>query len=112
MSKVQHNNSMRRDPTDLRRQEQEAQRDERAAKAQRDKEIEDFKEVVRTKQGRRFIWRLLEEAGVYRSSFTGTSQTFFLEGQRNMGLLLIREIHEICPDVYTTMLKEQESNDN
>ena len=110
MSKVPPN--MRRDPTDIRRQEAEAQRDERAAKVKRDKEVADFKQVVSTKEGRRFIWRLLEEAGVYRSSFTGTSQTFFLEGQRNMGLLLIREIHEICPDVYTTMLKEQESHDN
>jgi hypothetical protein len=110
MSKVHTN--MRRDPTDIRRQEAEAQRDERAAKVKRDREVADFKQVVSTKEGRRFIWRLLEEAGVYRSSFTGTSQTFFLEGQRNMGLLLIREIHEICPDVYTTMLKEQESHDN
>lgn len=110
MSKVHTN--MRRDPTDIRRQEAETQRDERAAKAKRDKEVADFKQVVSTKEGRRFIWRLLEEAGVYRSSFTGTSQTFFLEGQRNMGLLLIREIHEICPDVYTLMLKEQESHDN
>lgn len=101
---------MRRDPTDIRRQEEEAERDARQASIQRAQEVEDFKHVVGSVEGRRFLWRLLEKTGVYRSSFTGSSETFFREGQRNVGLFLIGEIHEICPEVYTTMLKEQRND--
>lgn len=102
----------RRDPLNLRQQEIETERDVRSAKIKRDQEIADFKWLVESKQGRRFLWRLLEKTGVYRSSFTGSSETFFLEGQRNIGLLLVSELNAICPDVYSTMLKEQKSNDN
>ncbi len=102
----------RRDPLNLRQQEIEAERDARSVKIKRDQEIADFKWLTESKQGRRFLWRLLDKTGVYRSSFTGSSETFFLEGQRNIGLLLMSEINAICPDVYATMLKEQKSNDN
>lgn len=103
---------MRRDPTDTRRQEEEAEREALAASVQRAQEIEDFKHVASSVEGRRFLWRLLEKTGVYRSSFTGSSETFFREGQRNVGLFLIGEIHSICPEVYLTMLKEQQLNEN
>ena len=51
--------------------------------------------------------RLLERTGVFRSSFTGNSETFFLEGQRNVGLMLMAQIHDACPEKYTAMLEEQ-----
>ena len=53
------------------------------------------------------MWRLLERTGVFRTSFTGNSETFFREGQRNVGLMLMAQIHEVCPDQYALMLKEQ-----
>lgn len=102
---------MRRDPTDIRRQEEEAEEQARQASITRAQEIEDFKTIAASVEGRRFLWRLLEKTGVYRSSFTGSSETFFREGQRNVGLFLIGEIHEICPEVYATMLKEQRNDD-
>lgn len=52
------------------------------------------------------MWRVLEMAGVYRSSFTGNSTTFFNEGMRNIGLMLISEIHAVAPEGYAQMLKE------
>lgn len=73
----------------------------------RDKEVEDVKLIMSSREGRRFMWRMLEMCGVYRSSFTGNSETFFREGQRNIGLMLLADIHEHCPDGFTTMLKEQ-----
>lgn len=59
-----------------------------------------------TPSGRRFVWRQLQRAGVFRSSFTGNSQTFFNEGQRNIGLMLLTDVHEFCPEQYIPMLKE------
>ena len=58
-------------------------------------------------RGRRFVWRLLAEAGLYRTSFhTNGSTVMFNEGKRHIGLLLIGEINDHCPDQFVAMLKE------
>jgi hypothetical protein len=81
--------------------------DDLLAEARR-KEIEDLKWLMAHKPGRRFMWRLLEMAGVYRTSFhTSGSVTAFNEGQRNVGLRYVAEIQELTPDNYLAMLKER-----
>lgn len=95
------------DPTDIRAQERRMNESKDAKKRIRDKEVEDVKLIMSSREGRRFVWRLLEMCGVYRSSFTGNSETFFREGQRNIGLMLLADVHEHCPDGFLTMLKEQ-----
>lgn len=69
---------------------------------------EDLRFIMSSAPGRRFVWRWLEEAGVYRSSFTGNSTTFFNEGMRNMGLALLGHVHAVCPDQYAIMVKESQ----
>lgn len=68
--------------------------------------LDDVKFILSTTQGRRFIWRLISLCGVYRSSFTGNSTTFFNEGGRNIGLQLVADIHNVDPDAYASMIKE------
>ncbi len=97
----------KRDPTDLRGQERHREDVEQARKLERDQEKADFAWLMSDRRGRRFIWRMLETTGVYRSSFTGNSETFFREGARNVGLKLISDIHEFAPDAYPLMLEEQ-----
>lgn len=94
------------DPIDLSGQEAQARQSKQLKQFERAKEIEDFAWIMSDAKGRRFMWRLLEMAGVYRSSFTGNSTTFFNEGMRNVGLMLIGEIHAVAPDAYAQMLKE------
>lgn len=98
------------DPIDIVGQSKQAEQSALQRKKEREGQIEDFKWLMGDQRGRRFIWRLLEKAGVYRSSFTGNSSTFFNEGQRNMGLMVIGELHAICPELYVTMIKENSSN--
>lgn len=98
------------DPTDLVGQEAEKADQSRLRKNKRDSEIKDFQWLMGDARGRRFMWRMLEMAGVYRSSFTGNSTTFFNEGQRNIGLMLVAEIHDTTPDAYALMLKENRQN--
>lgn len=75
-----------------------------------EQEIEDFKYLMSLVQGRRFMWRLLEDAGVFRTSFsTDALSTAFKEGWRNQGLKLINLINEHCPKQYQQMLREQKS---
>lgn len=77
----------------------------------RAREVDDFRWVAAHPQGRRFLWRLLEGAGVFQQTYTGNSETFFKEGRRSMGLFVLGEIMEIVPDTFVKMLKENESNE-
>lgn len=80
----------------------------------RDRELADLKLVMDSLEGRRFVWRLLDKAGVFRTSFTGNSTTFFNEGMRNMGLVVLADVHEACAEQYIQMMteakKDTESN--
>ena len=96
------------DPTNLGSQEERDQAREELDLIHDFHEEEDFKWVLSDVRGRRFIWGLLEEAGVYSSSFDGTAETtIFNEGNRNQGLKLLAMIHEVAPDLYATMIKEK-----
>jgi hypothetical protein len=95
------------DPLDLRGQEKAKAESDEVRKLTAQTESEDFKWLMGSKRGRRIVWRLLERTGVYRSSFTGNSETFFREGQRNIGLMLMAQINECAPEQYSLMLKEQ-----
>lgn len=69
---------------------------------------EDFRWLMSDQRGRRIVWRLLSEAGVFQTSFNPESMTMaFKEGQRTAGLQLLAQVHKLCPDLYTTMMKEQ-----
>lgn len=97
------------DPLDLRGQERAKEQSDEVRKLSIDQEKMDMQWLMGSKRGRRIMWRLLERTGVYRSSFTGNSETFFREGQRNVGLMLMAQVHEVCPDQYAVMLKEQQN---
>jgi hypothetical protein len=70
---------------------------EQSEKIGRNREVDDLKAILSTPEGKRFAWRLLERCGVYQSSFTGNSETFFKEGSRSVGLWLIDEFIEAHP---------------
>lgn len=85
-----------------------------AARERRVAELEaaDFKWLAGNKRGRRIIHRLLSKCGVWRTSFTGNSTTFFNEGQRNIGLMVLEWMHEHAPEAYVQMLQEHKANRN
>lgn len=74
--------------------------------SKRDQELNDMRFVLAHPQGRRVMWRMLERCGVYRTSFTGNSTTFFNEGERNVGLKLLADIEEADLDAYIKMKRE------
>jgi len=95
------------DPTDTRRQEHEAEADEAGARARRERELNDLRWLLGHPQGRRIATRLLDEAGVFRSSFnTSGSVMAFNEGKRNQGLFLTAELLDASPDGYMKVLQE------
>lgn len=62
------------------------------AKAVRDMEVKAAWDAMLTdRQGRLVVWDILEQCGVYRSTFTGNAHGTFLEGQRQIGLWMLAE---------------------
>jgi len=95
------------DPTDLKRLERDAEAEEAGARERRRKELEDLRWLLGHPQGRRIVTRLLDEAGVYRSSFSHSGSVMaFNEGKRHMGLFLTAELIEASPDGFMKVLKE------
>lgn len=92
------------DMTDELHPEASAQRD--AGKAAGQVAANDIKWLMDQKQGRRIVRRLLAEAGIHRTSFTGNSETFFREGKRAFGLFLEAEVTRHAPENFIVMLQE------
>lgn len=73
----------------------------------RERELGDVAEVLSTVQGRRFMWRYLTVCGIFKTSYSSdANNTFYLEGQRNIGLQLIADVNEADPTAYVTMMQE------
>lgn len=66
----------------------------------------DTRAVMSTREGRRYVWGLLGDAGVYRTSFTGNATTYFNEGKRDIGLRVLADITRACPEQYLVMQSE------
>jgi hypothetical protein len=75
-------------------------------KLRRERELDDLRRLMDTDYGRRHVWLQLCRCKIFETSFTGNNTTFFNEGQRNIGLMLLADINEVCPEAYLVMLKE------
>lgn len=82
-------------------------------KRKREQEVSDLKWLMGHEEGRRIAWRFLEEAGVFRTSFSLSElEMAFREGNRNAGVKLLGEINEHCPQRYMQMVKERKDAGN
>ena len=63
--------------------------------------------VMSTQPGRLWMFDKLQACHIFASSFTTNAlQTAFAEGERNVGLQLLNDIMQACPDQYVLMMKE------
>lgn len=84
--------------------EEAAKAAEHAARVRSD----DLKWLMSDKRGRRFVHRLLEDTGVYQSSFSSDPLFMsFREGSRQIGLRTLAEVVAECPTSYALMLTEK-----
>ena len=98
---------MNHDPLDLKGQDRDKVEDQARKRLMQAAEDDDFKWLMSSKRGRRIVWRLLEQAGVFRISFSQNSmQMAFNEGGRNYGNKILSLVHSLCPELYPAMLKE------
>lgn len=102
----------RPDPTDLRSQRQAAEEADKQRRANRNRELDDIRWLMSDKRGRRVMHKLLASGHIFHSSFTGNSETFFREGERNLALVFFNDVQEAAPERYAEMLKESKEHDD
>jgi len=85
---------------------EQVERAKQKSESLNDQRINDVREILSTVRGRRFYWRYLEICGIFRTSNSDSSQIFFNEGMRNIGLQLLADLNEAAPDAYLLMLQE------
>lgn len=94
------------DPTDLVGQKNAQVKREEDASAEKKSVGHDIKRLLGTDWGRRILWRVLTDAGVFRTSFRLNNEMAYLEGRRSVGLDLIAQANEASPENYILMLEE------
>lgn len=68
----------------------------------------DLVSVMNTPEGRRFVWQLIGNAGVFQQSFVAdATATAFNEGRRSVGLALLARLNDEMPDLYLRAQGEQ-----
>lgn len=76
-----------------------------------ERDMEDLRNVLNHASGRRVIWRIMEDCGVFKNCFVESSSrlTDFLLGQKNLGLKIMAEVNDVNPEFYVRMKKENEN---
>lgn len=87
-----------------------ARRDELLARMQR---RDDFVQLMGSEAGRRVMWWLLGECRVFAPVFhEHAGMMHVLEGKRQIGLMLLKQINDDCPAAYLAMLSENQRSED
>lgn len=98
---------MTQSSTSERKSVQAAAKAQRLADARREGVV---KMLMSTPDGREWVFDLLGRCHLFGSTYTSDSrQSAFLEGERNVGLVLLADVLRICPELY--LQAQRESND-
>lgn len=98
------------DPNATKEERAAAEREdaEQRAKLERLQRGDDIRAVMNTVEGRRYNWRLLNEAGLFSSSYTGEAISgAFSEGKRAFAVRLMADLQAECPHLYLLMVEER-----
>lgn len=79
---------------------------EQKEKLSRDQELSDLAIVGATKEGRRFLWRLLEKCKVFESVWENSARIHFNAGQQDLGHFVMSEITECDQKILFQMMTE------
>jgi len=76
-------------------------------KLRQERNEEELRQLLSHRMGRNFIWNVLSQCGVYRSSFNGDhTSTIFNEGKRSIGLWIMEQIMAADDSAYLRMQRE------
>lgn len=81
----------------------EADRKERFTRKQ---ELDDMREVLSSRAGRRVIWKMLSFCKVFESIWHASALIHYSAGQQDVGHYLLSEVNEADPNSLVTMMSE------
>lgn len=82
-----------------------------AARTRRDRQYKaqiqnDLKTLLAMPEGRRVLWELLGDCGVFRESMETNARSYVQMGMRNLGLSLMKRITDADQEAYFQMMRE------
>ena len=81
---------------------------QKQAKVQEQQRKEDVNGIMSVEPGRKWMCELLEHCHIFSTSYSDvTARMAFMEGQREVGILLLTDIMGACPDQYVLMMRER-----
>ena len=83
-----------------------AERQRLRAQIVEDMRINDLAEIVSTEPGRRWVYSIIERCHIFQPVMTGNSYTFFNDGMRQIGLMVIGELARVDKDLFGKMFAE------
>jgi len=70
-----------------------------------------IKSLLNSEEGSFFFKRFFSKAKIFSKTFTGNSQTYYNEGQREMALDYFKEFSRICPgemsELWLSIIEEE-----
>lgn len=78
----------------------------RSQKRKMESQKNDIISLLKTGEGRRVLYRIIEKCGVYRSEIGTVDEVMFHQGQRAIGLFIIGAMIEADPHAYANLLAE------
>lgn len=80
-------------------------------KSGRQRDLDDVYNILQTRGGRRFFYRLIQSAGIFQGGMSPSSDSaFYKEGSRNSGLMVLADLNEADPSSYNKMISESLEN--
>lgn len=78
----------------------------------RDRELNDLTIVLNTAEGRRVVWRIMEECKIFNSIMSGNSWTHYNAGKQDLGHFIMSEIVDANEELLFLMMKENKKKEN
>lgn len=73
----------------------------------RSRQLDDIKKILDLPEGRRFLWRLLEEGRILSTCYHENSQTMaYYEGKRDVGLFVLNELTSVNKNAFGKIQNE------
>lgn len=83
-----------------------AERQRLRAKIIKDMRLRDLADIVSTESGRRWVYSIIERCHIFHPVMTGNSYTFFNDGMRQVGLMIVEELAGVDRDLFGKMFAE------
>lgn len=73
----------------------------------RDRQLKDVEKVLELPEGRRLLWRILEESRIMATCFSDNTHTMaYYEGKRDIGLFILNEATTVNKNAFSKMQNE------